>query len=37
MGVNVVKGLDGDLRKLTLTIMGEWVLTWVTGVDFGST
>ena len=33
MGINVVKGLDGDLRKLTWTIEGEWVLTWLTGLD----
>ena len=29
MGINVVKGLDGDLRKLTWTIEVEWVLTWL--------
>ena len=33
MGINVVKRLDGDLRKLTWTIEGEWVLTWLTGLD----
>ena len=33
MGINVVKGLVGDLSKLTWTIEGEWVLTWLTGID----
>ena len=33
MGVKVVNRVDGDLRKLTWTIVGEWVLTWLTWVD----
>ena len=33
MGINVVKGLDGDLRKLTWTVESEWVLTWLTEFD----
>ena len=33
MGINVVKGLDVDLYKITWTIECEWVLTWLTGLD----
>ena len=30
MGIIVV---NGDLRKVLWTIEGEWVLTWLTGLD----
>ena len=33
MGFKVVNRAGGDLRKLTWTYKGNWVLTWSTGLD----
>ena len=33
MGINVVNTGGGDLRMLTWTGEGEWLSTWLTGLD----